>query len=266
MDSQKVILISGASSGIGKECFEFLKHQGHIVYGGSRKASKIDNMLLLDVTDEHTIAQAVDQIVSEQGRIDVIVNNAGISLVGAIEDTSVEEAQKIMDTNFWGVVNLTKQVLPIMRKQRSGMIINISSVAGLFSIPYQAYYSASKFALEGWTESLRMEVRSFGIKACLIEPGDFKTEISQNRIFAVKGQNGSVYDDGFEMAKKVIVEGQQRGDKPIRIAKLVAKLIHKKSPRIRYSIGKPLDLLAPKLKHILPQKLFERLIRNHYGI
>lgn len=263
---QKVILVTGASSGIGKACFEYLSGQGHIVYGTSRKVIRAQGMIKMNVTVEKSIKKAIDQIMFENSRLDVLINNAGISLVGAIEDTSLIEAQNIIDTNFWGVVNMIHTVLPIMRSQKSGLIINISSIGGLFAIPFQAYYSASKFAVEALTESLRMEIKTSGVSACLIEPGDFRTEISQNRIIAKSSQDTGPYTAGFQSAMNVIVNGEAMGDNPIKIARLIATIIQKKRPRVRYSVGKPLDLLAAKLKQILPQKWFEKLIADHYGL
>ncbi len=261
----KVILITGASSGIGKASFDFLNAQGHIVYGTSRKQTDSDYILQMDVTDKVSIKQTINQIYSNHGKIEVLINNAGMSLVGAIEDTADSEARNIMETNFWGVVNVTQSVLPIMRKQGSGQIINISSLAGLFSIPFQGYYSAAKFGLEGWTEALRMEVSPFNIQVSLIEPGDFETEIFQNRIVIEKAE-GSPYAAWFENALDIIVKGERQGDNPIKIAKLVERIINLKRPKVRYTVGKPLDVLASKLKKVLPQKLFEKLIKDHYQL
>lgn len=266
INNPKVILITGASSGIGKCCFDFLQEQGYVVYGTSRNESNKTHMLQMDVTNYTSIEKAIQYIIEREARLDVLVNNAGISIVGAIEDTSMTEAQRIMDTNFWGILRTTRAVLPAMREQNSGLIINISSLAGLFAIPFQSFYSASKFALEGFTESLRMEIRSFGIHACLIEPGDFRTKISENRIFTNQSNDTSNYFEKFESAKKVIVSGERNGEHPEKIARLVAKLILTKNPKVRYRIGKLLDLLAAILKPVLPQKIFEWLIRNHYGL
>lgn len=266
MKMNKVVLITGASSGIGKACFDFLTHQGHVVFGTSRKKSDDPQMLQMDVTDRSSIDSTIDIILAKHERIDVLVNNAGISLVGAIEDTSEEEAKHIIDTNFWGVFRTCQAVLPQMREQNDGLIINISSVLGRFAIPYQSLYVASKFAIEGLTESLRMEMKSFNIKACLIEPGDFRTEISQHRIVTKQAQQASPHKSTFDKVHQLIIDGERNGDNVNKIAKLVAKIIKMKSPKVRYTVGKPLDVLATRLKSILPQKKFEWMIMDHYKL
>ncbi|MFY0626103.1 MAG: SDR family oxidoreductase [Reichenbachiella sp.] len=262
----KVILITGASSGIGQACFEFLIKQGHYVFGTSRKKSSDNQFIQMDITDPKSIEIGIQNIIKKHQRIDVLINNAGISLVGAIEDTSSEEARHIMETNFWGAYNTCQSVLPVMRKQQSGFIINISSVLGLFAIPYQGFYAASKFALEGFTESLRMEMKPFNIKSCLIEPGDFRTEINENRIVTKKSKLKGPHKFNFDRVHSLIIDNERKGGEVMKIAKLVAKLIHKKNPKVRYSIGKPLDILATKLKPILPQKIFEWMIMDHYNL
>ncbi len=265
-ESKKVILITGASSGIGEACFDHLTSLGNIVFGTSRREFDDPFMLKMDVTDVPSIENGVHQIIQNHGRIDVLINNAGISLVGSIEDTSLAEAKNIMETNFWGAKNMALAVLPIMREQRSGLIINISSVLGLFAIPYQSYYVAAKHALEGWTESLRMEMKAFGIKACLIEPGDFLTDISANRIVAESAKTDGPHKAQFDIVHQLIIDNEQNGDDLKKIARLVEKIIKKKNPKVRYTVGKFLDTLAGKLKKFLPQKLFERLIMDHYKI
>ncbi|MFY0653775.1 MAG: SDR family oxidoreductase [Cyclobacteriaceae bacterium] len=265
-NADKIILITGASSGIGKACFDYLTNLGHEVYGTSRNESDNEHMLQVDVTDRTSIDKTIAQILEAHNRLDVLVNNAGISLVGSIEDTSVEEAKNIMETNFWGAFNMCQAVLPTFRQQQSGLIINISSVLGLFAIPYQSLYVASKFALEGLTESLRMEMKSFNVKACLIEPGDFRTEISEHRITTNQAKEDGAHKADFDKVHQLIINNERKGDKVIRIAKLVEKIIHKRNPKVRYTIGKPLDVLATKLKSILPQKLFELMIMDHYKL
>lgn len=266
MNGTKVILITGASSGIGKCCFDYLNAKGFKAYGTSRKADGSNpNMIKMDVTDRESIQEAVGYVIAKEGQLDVLVNNAGISVVGSAEFSDDSEIKALFDTNFWGVVYTTQAVLPQMRKQGDGLVVNISSLMGLFGIAFQAYYTASKHAVEGYTESLRMELKSHGVKATLIEPGDFKTEISQNRVF-VEPITDSPYQVDLDASSKIIVSGEEQGDRPIRIAKLLHKLIHKKKPKVRYAIGKPLDLTAAILKPYLPQKVFEWLIMDHYDM
>ncbi|MGL1884875.1 MAG: SDR family oxidoreductase [Reichenbachiella sp.] len=266
--NKKVILITGASSGIGQSCYQYLS-QKHTVYGTSRKSDNCADpfMLQLDITDPKSIANAVGVIIEKEGRLDVLINNAGISVVGSAEFTDPSEIKKIFDTNFWGTVNMTHAVLPKMRNQKEGLIINIGSLMGLFAIPFQAYYAASKHALEGYVESLRMEIKDQGIRATIIEPGDFFTAIGDHRIISeLHPEQNSPYHYNLDKTLEIISKGELEGDNPIKIAKLVEKIIHKKNPKVRYSIGKPLDVAAAKLKRLLPQKVFEWLIMDHYNI
>ena len=179
MERTQVILITGASSGFGKVTAQTLAGKGYVVYGTSRRIANGNigqiRMLIADVTDENSVRSAVNRIMDEQGHIDVLINNAGMGIGGALEMATDEEISSQMDTNFMGMVRMCRAVLPIMRKQRQGKIINISSIAGRIAVPYQGFYSASKFAIEGYSEALSMEVYPFGIKVCVVEPGDFNT-------------------------------------------------------------------------------------------
>ena len=180
---QRVALVTGASAGIGASCAAFLAAKGYRVYGGARSAVMAEGVepLILDVTDDVSVARAIETILARESRLDVLVNNAGFGIAGAIEDTSIEEAREQFEVNFFGVLRMCRAVLPVMRRQKSGYIVNIGSIGGLIAIPFQGFYSATKFALEGFSESLRMEVRPFGIQVVLIEPGDHRTAFTQNR-------------------------------------------------------------------------------------
>ncbi len=179
----RVVLVTGASSGIGRACAEFLAGRGYRVYGGSRRlvAGSVVESISMDVGDDASVHAAVSTILAREGRIDILVNNAGIAIAGAVEDTSVEEARDQFDVNFFGVLRVCRAVLPAMREQGAGYIVNIGSIGGLIAIPFQGFYSASKFALEGLSESLRLEVRQFGVHVVLIEPGDHRTGLTDNR-------------------------------------------------------------------------------------
>ena len=185
MERTQVILITGASSGFGKVTAQTLAGKGYVVYGTSRRIANGNigqiRMLIADVTDENSVRSAVNRIMDEQGHIDVLINNAGMGIGGALEMATDEEISSQMDTNFMGMVRMCRAVLPIMRKQRQGKIINISSIAGRIAVPYQGFYSASKFAIEGYSEALSMEVYPFGIKVCVVEPGDFNTGFTASR-------------------------------------------------------------------------------------
>src|SRR5579872_2559800 len=182
MKENRVALVTGASSGIGRACAELLAARDFRVYGASRHplpGSSFES-LPMDVRDEESVTAGIASIVQREGRLDVIVNNAGIAIAGAVEDTSVEEAKDQFDVNFFGALRVCRAVLPVLRDQRSGTIVNIGSIGGLIALPFQGLYSASKFALEGLSESLRLEVAPFGIHVVLIEPGDQQTPLTEN--------------------------------------------------------------------------------------
>ena len=269
--NHKVILITGASSGFGKACTSLLATQGHHVYGTSRvtefpsvdTASNFPVNIPMDVRDTASIETAVDYILDREGRLDILVNNAGYGLAGAIEVTSAEEAMSQFDTNFFGVHSVCRIVLPVMRNQDSGLIVNISSIGGLITTPFQGFYCASKYALEAYTESLRMEVKPFGIQVTLIEPGDFKTDITKNRIIA---KESSIYEGRQNTAINVITNDEQNGSDPKDLAVLLANIIGKKDVRPRYMIGMFHQKLAAWIKCMLPASLFEKLIMSYYKI
>ena len=265
-----VVLVTGASSGIGRSCCEYLAGKGMTVYGASRSLStgKVGtfNSLRMDVTDDASVNEAVQQIYGSCGRIDAVINNAGNGIAGAVEETSSQEAMAQMDTNFFGAHRVCRAVLPIMRQQRSGVIINISSLAGLLAVPFQAFYSASKFAMEGLTEALRMEVKPFGIRVVLIEPGDFKTEFPTNRRNTAEAEKSSIYREQVDRCVGVMQEEEKNGHDPLEIARLAERIIHDPSPRLRYTTGPLGERIGPKLKSILPYRIYEYLFMKHYKL
>jgi NAD(P)-dependent dehydrogenase (short-subunit alcohol dehydrogenase family) len=270
----KVILITGGSSGFGKACVDYLTGCGHCVYGTSRTASfpagespsQFPLTIPMDVRDEDSVAAAVDFILEREGRLDVLVNNAGFALAGAIELTSTEEAKQQFETNFFGVHRVCRKVLPGMRSKRSGLIVNISSMGGLIALPYQGFYCASKYALEALTESLRMEAKPFGVRVTLIEPGDFRTRITTNRVVAAASSEALDYVDRQRAAVEVIAKEEQSGADPLRLAVLVSKIIDRRCVRHRYLVGMFFQKMAVWAKRILPASVFETLIMNHYKI
>src|SRR6185437_11345983 len=266
----KVVLVTGASSGIGRSCCEYLAGKGMTVYGASRSlsAGKVGafNSLRMDVTDDASVNEAVQQIYGSCGRIDAVINNAGNGIAGAVEETSSQEAMAQLDTNFFGAHRVCRAVLPIMRKQRGGVIINISSLAGLMAVPFQAFYSASKFAMEGLTEALRMEVKPFGIRVVLIEPGDFKTEFPTNRRNTAEAEKSSIYREQVDRCVGVMQEEEKNGHDPLEVARLAERIIHDPSPRLRYTTGPLGERIGPKLKSILPYRLYEYLFMKHYKL
>lgn len=275
----RVVLITGASSGIGKACAVHLFQQGYRVYGTSRNADAVSErssrekggspllkLIPMDVNSEESVNRAVEHIVNREGGLDVAVNCAGYGLAGAAEDTPVEEAKAQVETNFFGMFRVCRAVLPIMRRQRGGYIVNISSIGGLIGIPFQSLYSASKFAVEGFTEALRAEVHRFGIRVVMIEPGDFHTGFTAHRLKASEANEHSVYKEQFQKALGVMESDEMKGPSPEKIGYLVEKIITTRSPRLRYMVGPVSEKVAVQLKKIMPSKLFGRAIMWYYQV
>lgn len=268
MHSQ-VVLITGASSGFGKSTAQMLSEQGHVVYGTSRKSSgNMGNvkMMVVDVTDTDSIQHAINKIISEQGRIDVLINNAGIGIGGALELATDQEIRVQMNTNFFGVVNMCKTVLPFMRKVRKGKIINISSIGGIMGIPYQGFYSASKFAVEGYSESLALEVHPFDIKVCLVEPGDFNTGFTANRNLSEATLKDADYGQSFARSLEIIEKEEENGCHPRKLAGAICKIVSSQNPPFRTKVGPWGQVLFAKCKYWLPDKFTQFALRFFYAI
>jgi len=266
----KVILITGISSGFGKETAKLLAENGHTVYGTVRRNTEPTssvNYLIMDLTDIFSVKRAVNVILEKEGRIDVLINNAGMHTGGPAETSPIENIRLQMDTNFMGTVNLIREVLPGMRKQGGGTIINFSSIGGLMGLPFQGYYSAAKFALEGFSEALRMEVNKFNIKVILINPGDFHTRNSANRrnYLAPTGTEDA-YEKQFETSLAQIEEDEAKGWQPVILAKKLVRIVESKNPHQRYIIASFEQKLAVVLKYVLPGKLFRMILQDHYKI
>jgi NAD(P)-dependent dehydrogenase (short-subunit alcohol dehydrogenase family) len=265
----KVILITGGSSGIGKSVGEFLTAKGFKVYGTSRNPDRYKDskfpIIALDVKDVVTINKAVENVINVEGRLDVVINNAGVGITGPIEETPEEQIQHNFDTNFFGPINVIKAVLPQMRKQNSGLIINITSIAGYMGLPYRGIYSASKGALELITEAFRMELKDFNIKMTNIAPGDFATNIAAGR-FHAPVIKGSPYEKAYGSVLKDIDEHVNSGNDPIEMAEMVLKVINTKNPKIHYKVGAFMQKFSIILKFILPDKVYEKMLLNHYNL
>lgn len=262
----KVVLITGASSGIGKVTAEFLFEKGYKVYGTSRYPDKIKcsfSMIALELNKLETIENAVKTVLEKEGRIDILINNAGTGITGSIEETPTEEMRKAFDTNFFGTIDVIKSVLPQMRKQRSGMIVNLTSIAGYMGLPFRGVYSSSKSALERVTESIRMEVKNFGIIITNIAPGDFVTNIAANRYHTPVFED-SAYKEVYQKNLELMNAHVDRGGDPILIAKKIHKVINKKNPKIHYKVGSFIEELSIVLKQVLPNKIYEYLIMKYY--
>ncbi len=262
----KVVLITGASSGIGKVTAEFLSDKGYKVYGTSRfpkKQNSSFSMIRLDLNDVKTIEDVVKTILEKEGRIDILINNAGTGITGSIEDTPTVEMRKAFDTNFFGTIDVIKTVLPQMRKQGSGLIINLTSIAGYMGLPFRGVYSSSKSALERVTESIRMEVKKFGIIITNIAPGDFITNIAANRYHTPVFKD-SPYKEVYQKNLDLMNAHVNTGGDPIQIAKKVYKIINKTDPKIHYKVGSFIEELSIVLKQVLPNKLYEYMIMKYY--
>jgi NAD(P)-dependent dehydrogenase (short-subunit alcohol dehydrogenase family) len=264
----KVVLITGAASGIGKACAEHLARRGHQVFGGDRVPATFSTKvtpLVLDINDDDSVAAAIGEVMTQAGRIDVVVNNAGFGIAGSIEDTSIDEAHAQLDTNFFGAVRVIKAALPHMRQQGSGLIVNVASIGGLIALPFQGLYSASKFALEGLSEALRMEVAPMGIHVVLLEPADIHTGFTAARRMVDAAEHGA-YREAFATSLAVIESDEMGGDKPKVVARRLAKIIATPAPRLRYMAGSLTERLAVLLKRLLPYTWFAPIIAGHYKV
>ena len=265
----KIVLITGGSSGIGKSIGEFLHTKGFTVYGTSRNPERISQsvfpLIALDVRDKTSIQNAVAEVISKSGRIDVVINNAGVGITGPIEEIPTEEIKNNFETNLFGPIEVMKAVLPQMRVQQSGLIINITSIAGYMGLPYRGIYSASKGALELITEALRMEVKSFGIHITNVAPGDFATNIAAGRYHAplVKG---SAYETPYGNTLKMMDEHVDSGSNPNEMAEAIYTIIQHPNPKIHYKIGAFMQKFSIVLKRILPDKVYEKMLMNHYKL
>jgi NAD(P)-dependent dehydrogenase (short-subunit alcohol dehydrogenase family) len=266
---QKVVLITGGSSGIGKSIGEFLHHKGFTVYGTSRNPQKVENsifpLIALDVRHVDSIKLAIEKVISTSGRIDVVINNAGVGITGPLEEIPNIEIRNNFETNFFGPIEVMKAVLPQMRNQKSGLIINITSIAAYMGLPYRSIYSAAKGALELITEALRMEVKSFGINITNVAPGDFATNIASARFHAPLIKN-SAYEIPYGNTLKLMDEHVDSGSNPNEMAEAVYKIIQNPKPRIHYKVGMFMQKFSIVLKRILPDHVYEKMLMNHYKL
>ncbi len=257
MPESKVILITGASSGLGKAAAEALHARGHVVYGTSRDPGRAGAvpfaMLAMDVTDDASVAAAVERVIAERGRIDVAISNAGYGIGGAIEETSVDEVKAQFETNFFGLVRLCRAALPLMRARGDGLILVVSSIGGLIGVPFQGVYAASKHAIEGYIETLFMEVAPFGVKVALVEPGDTRTGFTASRVLAADAAaGGSAYDAQRAITLGIAEKDEQTGAGPAEFARAVVRLVESRRPRLRTVTGPGFQKLAVVLYRLFP--------------
>lgn len=264
-DFVKVVLVTGGSSGLGRAICSRLTAQGHTVYGTSRKGDANGDgwrMLTMDVTDEASVHAAVQQVLDREGRIDVVVNNAGLGIQGPAEDITPELAQRLFDANLLGPHRVCRAVLPAMRAQKRGLIIQISSVAAYFGLPYRAFYSASKAALDRYTEALGMEVERFGIRTVAVHPGEFNTNIQHSRL-----RPDTLTPDhqpGYDRAMEVLSGSMHYSRDPDEFAQVIARIVRHRSPRTSYVVARGVQRLSILLHKVLPGRRFFRMVRSHY--
>lgn len=273
---RRIVLITGASMGIGKFCADRLHRKGYRVYGTSRQAEMGSSpgrvshfpyrMIRMDVNDNDSVNQGVASVLAEASRIDVVVNNAGYSLSGALEDTTIEEAKAQFDTNFFGVLRICRAVLPHMRRQQYGYIVNISSLGGIIGLPFHSMYSASKFALEAISEALRIEVEPFGIRVSIIEPGNYQTGLTDSRVLSAAAEKNSAYNERFLRALAIMERDERNAPEPEQVARVLEQVITTDRPRLCYPVDPGLMKLAAPAKRLLPDWLMEALIKKIFEL
>jgi NAD(P)-dependent dehydrogenase (short-subunit alcohol dehydrogenase family) len=268
MIDQRVVLITGASSGVGKSTARLLSQRAFKVFGtgrnpGSAEPIEAVEIIELDIRDDTSVTHCVNAVLDRAGRLDVLINNAGHELAGASEELSLDEVKIQFETNFFGAVRMVKSILPFMREQKRGQIINISSLSGLTPIPFLGIYSASKFALEGYTEALRHEVKPFNIHVSLTEAGFLKTPMMKNRTEAAA--RISMYDPWRERAFNAIRAFEENAPGPELVAETILKIIASDRPRLRYVIGKQARSTT-RLRWFLPAEVYEQGVRRNFWL
>ncbi|MBR3450738.1 MAG: SDR family oxidoreductase [Bacteroidales bacterium] len=263
-----IILITGISSGFGLAMARQLNADGYTVYGTVRRdVEQLPGVhyLRADVRDTASVQAAVEAVLAAEGRIDVLINNAGMGIGGPVEFAPETDVQLQMDTNFMGQVRFAQAVLPAMRKQGSGKILCFSSIGGVMGLPFQGFYSASKFAVEGFCEALQIEVRRHGIQVVLIEPGDFSTGFTAARIKQVSDAAVAAYPS-LRQSVSSFEKDEQTGLKPEYLARKVAKIVRRRHPKFRYVIATFIQKLSIPLKRILPARTFVRVLSLFYDV
>jgi NAD(P)-dependent dehydrogenase (short-subunit alcohol dehydrogenase family) len=265
-----VVLVTGASSGFGLQIAAGLAADGHRVFGTVRTprpgATPGFTTVQLDVTRDESVAAGVGEVIRSAGRIDAVINNAGMGIAGAIEDTTVEEARVQFETNFFGTHRVCRAVLPHLRAQGRGHIINMSSLAGHVPLPFQGFYSATKFAIEAYSEALRMELRPFGIAVSMIEPGDFATAFTANRRMTAASTPSSPYHVPCAQAIARMARDEQANADLSPIVRAVRTILSTPHPALRYARATFVQRAFVAVRPFLPHALAEFLIRDTYGL
>jgi NAD(P)-dependent dehydrogenase (short-subunit alcohol dehydrogenase family) len=263
-DHDKIVLVTGSSSGIGQACCEMLGSE-HIVYGASRTqtSSKLWTFFKMDVTDPASVEDGMREIHARHSRIDAVIHCAGFGVAGPAEESADSMVKDQFETNYLGTVRVAKAALPYMREQGGGRIILIGSIAGLIGLPFQAHYSATKFALDGFAEALRHEVRPFAIYVSILHAGNFKTAFNRSRVYA-KIEEESPYKQACARAAAFYESGEMKGAAPEIVAGRVGRILRARRPRLRYVVGSPIELAGVLGKRVLPSNVFEQLFSLFY--
>jgi len=266
ISTTSIVLVTGTSAGIGRATAERLHQSGRTIIGASRRMAPgvAWQQVPMDVDDDASVADGMAKIIEEHGGIDAVVTCAGWGLAGPVETTPIDEARAQMETNFFGTVRCVTAALPSLR-QRSGRIIVVSSIGGLLGLPYQAYYSASKFALEGWAEALAWEVKPFHVDVTLVEPGNFRTDFTGSRR-RVTSRPDDPYDEACRRAISTMEDDEQGGAGPERVAEVIDRLLVARRPPRRRSVGPAGERLGSFTKRILPNRLFEAASASSLGV
>jgi NAD(P)-dependent dehydrogenase (short-subunit alcohol dehydrogenase family) len=264
----KVVLITGASSGLGEALATCMSRKGYRVYGTSRKGEQVSNnyhMLTMDVQQDASVKTAIEKLIQAEGRIDLVINNAGIGIAAPFEEVSMDKVLQVFQTNVFGMMRVCQAVLPTMRAQGTGRILNISSIGSQIGLPFRSVYSASKACVDIMTEAMRMEISGFGIDTAAILAGDMQTPINSNRLHEDLAVT-SPYREMFHKVHALINADVDKGKKPSEVADLIVEIAQQRSIKRSYVIGKPLQKTAILAKRLLPGWLFERIIMKYSGM
>jgi NAD(P)-dependent dehydrogenase (short-subunit alcohol dehydrogenase family) len=263
-----VAVVTGASAGIGKACASRLAAAGWKVTGASRRGTADAGWtgLVMDVDSDTAVRDGIGDVIRREGRIDAVVAAAGWGVAGAAEYTTIAGAKAQFETNFWGCVRVVQAVLPQMRSQHSGRIVLISSLGGVIGIPFQAYYSASKFALEGFAEALAYEVAPFGVHVTLVQPGNFATDFTASRVLAEGSEGDAAYAAAMTKAVAVMERDETNGAPPAQVAAAVQRVLSASRPPRRVSVGKAGERVGLIAKRLLPFRVFEAAAKGSLGV
>jgi NAD(P)-dependent dehydrogenase (short-subunit alcohol dehydrogenase family) len=264
----RVIIVTGASAGIGLACADRLAEAGWAVFGASRRGTSSAGWtpVVMDVDSDSSVRDGVAGVLEREGRIDAVVACAGWGLSGPVENTPIEDAKQQLETNFWGAVRLVATVLPTMREQGAGRIILVGSLGGLIALPFQAFYSASKYAMEGYGEALAYEVAPFGIEVTIVEPGNIKTDFTSNRRDVPTPGASDPYREATEKAISLMERDEQAGAPADVVARTVEKALNARKPPRRVSAGKFGERIGVVAKRVLPHRVFEAAAKGSLGV